>query len=83
MVTSRSKLIERLLTDDCRKAIAEINDVIGEIKLDEFQFDGDDMFVIHMETMLYDSEAALVREVLEAAGWKSVKVKNSRVQFNF
>jgi hypothetical protein len=83
MVTTRSELIERLLTEDCRKALAEVNDVIGEIKLDEFQFDGDDMFVIHMETRLYDSEAALVREVLEAAGWKSVKVKDSRVQFNF
>lgn len=83
MVTSRSKLIERLLTDDCRKAIAEINDVLGEMTLDEFQFDGDDLVVINMEIALSRREAALVREALEDAGWKNVRVKDNRVTFNF
>lgn len=83
MITTRLEKIEQLLTADCRKALAEIDAVICEITLDEFNFDQDDLFIVNMETQLDEKEAYLVTELLKLAGWKSITIDNDHVRFYF
>lgn len=83
MITTRLEKIEQLLTDDCRKALAEIDAVICEITLDEFNFDQDDLFIVNMETQLDEKEAYLVTELLKLAGWKSITIDDDQVRFYF
>ena len=81
MITTRVELLEKLLTVACRAALAEIDDCINEVTLDEFNFDQNDLFIINMENVLNEKEAQLVKEILKLAGWKNVTVNGDRVTF--
>ena len=83
MITTRTEKIEQLLTEDCRKALAEIDVAIQEKGIFEFEFDQDDSFAIHLQTCLDKREDYLIKEVLELAGWKNVRIRGNHVHFYF
>lgn len=83
MITTRTEKLEQLLTEDCRKALAEIDAVIQEKELRDFHFDQDDSFQIRLMTGLDYQEESMIRDVLELAGWKNVRVHDNHVRFYF
>lgn len=83
MMFTRLDKIEQLLTEFCRRALGEIDEVIQSKELYDFEFDQNDEFIVYLTTSLDRKEEYLVTEVLVAAGWKNVTVRDGRVSFYF
>lgn len=76
MITTRLERLEQLLTENCKKALAEIEEAIQRKPLEEYNFDGADAFNVPLRTALVHRERALVKEVLELSGWRYASVSN-------
>lgn len=83
MITTRIEKLEQLLTENCRKALAEIDNEIQSVDLFDLEFDNDDIIDISLSTPLNLRVVELVREVLELAGWKNIHFRDNRVRFYF
>lgn len=83
MLIQRSAKLEQMLTEDCKKALLEINRSIRLVNLYHIECDQDDQVVTDLETLLDNREEYLVKEMLELAGWKNVRIKDQRVSFYF
>lgn len=83
MLIQRNQKLEQMLTEDCKKALEEINRAIRLTRLSDLEFDQDDQVTVSLVTPLEEREQELVKEMLELAGWKSVRVKYMNVSFYF
>lgn len=83
MIIQRNQKLEQLLTVDCKTALEEINRAIRLTDLSDLEFDQDDQIVVSLEVMLDSGEEHLVKEMLDLAGWKNVRIKDNRVSFYF
>lgn len=84
MITTRTEKLEQLLTENCRKALAEIDEVIQARSVYEIDLvDGDFGFPFQLKTELAAGEEVLVKEVLTLAGWKDVELSKSCGHFYF
>lgn len=83
MITTRTEKLEQLLTENCRDALTAIDIAIQLLELGDLEFDSDDRIDVILEEPLEASEAELVTQVLDLAGWKSVLVRHRSVQFYF
>ena len=83
MLIQRNQKLEQMLTADCKTALEEINRAIRLTNRDDLEFDGDDQIVVSLKTMLDSAEEHLVKEMLDQAGWKNVRLKDDRVSFYF
>lgn len=85
MLIQRNQKLEQLLTEDCKKALEEINRSIRLTILSELLFHPTmpSAVTVRLVTPLEEKEQLLVKEMLELAGWKSVRVKYTHVSFYF
>ena len=85
MLIHRNQKLEQMLTNDCKKALEEINRAIRLTRLSDLEFDQDDQVVVNLQTQLDSNEMHLVKEMLELAGWKNVNIRDvsTRVSFYF
>jgi hypothetical protein len=83
MLIQRNTKLEQMLTADCKKALEEINRAIRLTTLSDLEFDQDDQVIVNLETLLDTDEEHLVKEMLDQAGWKNIRVKDQRVSFYF
>lgn len=83
MLIQRNQKLEQLLTADCKAALEEINRAIRLTTLNDLEFDQDDQVRVDLKTMLDSNEEGLVKEMIELAGWKNIRIKDNRVSFYF
>lgn len=83
MLIQRNQKLEQMLTEDCKKALEEINRSIRLTRLHDLQVAGDKPVLVNLETLLDASEDYLVKEMIELAGWKNVRIEDQRVSFYF
>lgn len=84
MITTRTEKLEQLLTENCRKALAEIDEVIQARGFDDIDLEERDVgFPFQLKTELTVGEEVLVKEVLTLAGWKNVDLRKSWGHFYF
>lgn len=83
MLIQRNQKLEQMLTEDCKKALEEINRAIRLTRYIDLEFDQDDQVVVNLTTMLDNREEGMVKEMLDLAGWKNARVKDQHVSFYF
>lgn len=83
MLIQRNQKLEQLLTEDCKKALEEINRSIRLTRLTDLEFDQDDEVITNLAVHLDSREVELVKEMIILAGWKNVTIRDNRVGFYF